>query len=112
MALIWNVAALEAYFRSPNNGVGRDLARRAVAVESRWKELISGAYPPPSAPGTPPHLRSGRLRASINWSLGEDGISMFAVIGTNVVYAPYLEQGTGRMAARPAARKALEAAAL
>lgn len=112
MALVWNFAALEAYFRSPNNGVGRDLARRAVAVESRWKELISGAYPPPSAPGTPPHLRSGRLRGSISWALGEDAVSMFAVIGTDVEYAAYLEQGTPRMAARPAAAKALEAAAL
>ena len=82
-----------------------------------------------SAPGSPPAVDTGRLRASIstNWSgsginrgvVGkeaqlEDGIGnpgtspteFRVVVGTNVEYAPFLEFGTKRMAARPFMRPA------
>jgi phage gpG-like protein len=82
-----------------------------------------------SAPGQPPAVDSGRLRASmsVNWTksgmskgkvdskaLEEDGVGnpggtflsliggkFTVVVGTNVNYAPYLEFGTSRIAARP-----------
>jgi len=51
-------------------------------------------------------VRTGRLRASIHTGKIEDGVYY---VGTNVHYAPYVEFGTRKMAARsylrPAAKK-------
>jgi phage gpG-like protein len=109
--VIWDLAALTAILESPAGPVGRDLARRAVLVETAAKESMGGGYPPPSQPGEPPHLRSGRLRASISWRLGEDAEGLYADIGSNVEYAYWVEMGSDRMAARPYLRPALPAAA-
>lgn len=46
---------------------------------------------------------TGRLRGSISHAHDEDS----AYIGTNVEYAPYVELGTYRMAARPFLRNAV-----
>lgn len=74
----------------------------------------------PSAPGDPPGVDTGRLRASITTSWtggpanGGDGVSppsddgqFTVVVGTAVPYAVYLEYGTRKMAARPYFRPAL-----
>jgi HK97 gp10 family phage protein len=86
-----------------------------------------------SSPGQPPAVDTGRLRASIsvNWvgsggsGVDEDGNSLETpadgvnqpgssggrfrvVVGSNVEYAPYLEFGTRRMAARPFLRPAFD----
>lgn len=87
--LIWDQAALFAVLNSPSGFVARDLARRAVLVESEAKRIAS--QPPPSRRGTGPSVRTGRLRSSITWALGEDSGGIYADIGTNVEYAPYLE---------------------
>ena len=48
---------------------------------------------------------TGRLRASVlNAIEGDDSV----VIGTNVEYAPYIEFGTSKMAARPYLRPAAQ----
>lgn len=39
------------------------------------------------------HVRSGRLRRSINMKFVDDGFSMTATVGTNVVYARIHEMG-------------------
>lgn len=58
-----------------------------------------------SAPGNPPAVDTGRLRASIAWQR----ISKYRrVVGTNVIYAPYLELGTDRIKPRPFLRPAAE----
>jgi hypothetical protein len=87
--------------------VQRDLIRRAIRVEAAAK---SGWSAPPSEPGHKPSVRTGRLRGSITWRPGLDAISPFVDVGSSVVYAPYVELGTSRMAARPFLRPALEAA--
>jgi len=102
--------ALQALFNSPSGGVARDLARRALRVETQAKLNLSGAFPPPSAPGESPHLRSGRLRASVTWELGEDAIGLYAAVGTDVPYGRYLEDGTDTIAPRPWLKPALAAA--
>ena len=72
-----------------------------------------------SKPGEPPHVDTGRLRASIqvNWQGGgETGTDAppqpsepFVVrVGTNVEYAYGLEFGTSRVAPRPFLRPALD----
>jgi hypothetical protein len=48
-------------------------------------------YPPASAKGEPPHLRTGHLRNSIATEVAEVGDTIVGRIGTNVRYAKYLE---------------------
>ena len=89
--------ALVALLASPEGPVGRDLARRAIRVESAAKNL---------AP-----VDTGRLRSSITWALGRDGGGLYAAVGTNVFYAPFQELGTRYMQAHPFLIPALAAAA-
>lgn len=98
-------AGLKELLRGP---VVADLVRRAIRVEARAKQNASS--PPPSQPGRGPSVRSGRLRGSITWRPGVDITSPYVDVGTAVAYAPYVELGTSRMAARPFLRPALEAA--
>lgn len=56
-----------------------------------------------SSPGEPPAVDTGRLRNSIDHAIGADHVD----VGSSVAYAPYLEYGTSRMAARPFMRPAI-----
>jgi hypothetical protein len=91
------------------DGVGADLVKRAIRVEAAAKRIASNRSP--SAPGQGPGVVTGRLRASITWRIGRDYLSPYVDIGSAVEYAPFLELGTGRMAARPFLRPALFGAA-
>lgn len=111
----------------------RDIKKSMVAgtgrtyVKGKKKDIIHVA----SAPGQPPAVDTGRLRASIstNWSGSilwrgktgpqaeqTDGIGrptkkqekFTVVVGSNVAYAPFLEFGTRKMAARPYMRPAFD----
>lgn len=53
-----------------------------------------------SAPGSPPMMRSGTLRASVK-PMVVPGEVMDADLELGTGYAGYLESGTGKMAARP-----------
>ena len=53
------------------------------------------ANPSPSAPGSPPGVRSGNLRR--NWNMSGGAVCITSGMG----YAGYLEHGTSKMAARP-----------
>lgn len=89
-------AEMDALLHGPNSGMAKELMRRARFVESRAKELCA--------------VDTGRLRASITTvPVMVDG-ELAVQIGTNVDYAPYLEEGTRRMAARPFLAPALDAA--
>lgn len=61
-----------------------------------------------SAPGQPPAVDTGRLRASYTHEVGEDARGPYVDIGTNVEYAPFLEFGTRHIAPRPHLRPAVE----
>ncbi len=60
-----------------------------------------------SAAGKAPAVDTGRLRASYTWRTGVDARGPYVEVGTNVLYAPFLEFGTRRMAARPHLRPAI-----
>ena len=83
--IIWDSAALDLYFRSPVGDIGRDLARRAVAVETAAKINASGR------PG--PNVDTGRLRSSITWEFGEDLLGIYADIGTKSSTPPTSKLG-------------------
>jgi HK97 gp10 family phage protein len=87
--------ALGQVFDSPRGFVAEELLRRGVQVERAAKI------------GCP--VDTGRLRASIVTAIGEDGRGLFVDIGTDVVYAPYVELGTSRQPGQPFLRPALRA---
>lgn len=107
-SIIWNEAVLASLLRGPSGPIARDLARRAIRVETQAK--INASHSRPSVPGSGPAVRTGRLRSSITWMLGEDSAGLYADVGSNVEYAAYVELGTDRMGARPYLRPALLAA--
>lgn len=100
--LVWNEAALATLLTGPDGGVAADLSRRAIRVESSVKQHAKGR------PG--PNVITGRLWGSITWKIGRDAIGLYAVVGTNVFYAPFVEKGTSRNRAYPYLRPGLEAA--
>lgn len=74
-------AAVKRLMASPLGPAAKLLSRRAIRVETRAKELCP--------------VDTGRLRSSITWALGRDAHGLYADIGTNVFYAPFIEFGTG-----------------
>lgn len=103
VSLKWHGAIIAARIEAELN---RRLARSAVRVANRAKELVSTPYPPASSPGEPPARRSGHLRRSIATEPGE---RLTYRIGTNVFYGRLLEQGyqgNFTIAARPWLRRA------
>lgn len=89
-----------------------DQALRAVAEEGVTMVKLSMTNSPPgstqyrrgskihtaSAPGNPPRVDIGTLRASIKWQ--REG-NMRYIVSDGVIYGVYLEFGTETMAARP-----------
>jgi hypothetical protein len=61
----------------------------------------------PAPPGSPPGVRTGYLRRSIQFS---EVINYSADIGTNLAYGYFLEYGTDKMRARPWTHRALNKA--
>ncbi len=120
----WNGDALK---RQIHAELGRRLDACAIVVENHAKVLISvdgtarvatvkvdskgrkrkgtklvyGANP--SKPGEPPHVQTGRLRASV----AHERVGLVARVGTSLLYGRWLELGTVHMAARPWLRRAL-----
>lgn len=90
--LEWDESVLRSLLTSTQGPIAKDLARAATKVETAAKQFASGQ-------GGGPQVRTGRLRSSISWQIGLDGLGIFAAVGTNVYYAPFVEFGTDR--ARP-----------
>jgi hypothetical protein len=78
-------------------GIAVDLAVEGEVIVEDLHLSLSVPYPPPSAPGAFPHLRTGDLRASYDSQV--DGTTL--EIGSTQKYAVYLEFGTRKMAPRP-----------
>jgi len=81
--------------------VERRMRRASAEVVGDLRQRISTPYPPASRPGSPPHRRTGRLRASIESTLFRDLRAIVARFTATVRYAKFLQHGTRKMAARP-----------
>ena len=84
----------------------RPKARQLVDVATaniltRVQQSMEGKMPP-SAPGTPPAIRTGYLRGSYARVPAKDNASAVeGAVYSSAEYAPHLELGTIFMAARP-----------
>lgn len=91
--------------QAAGNEMFRRIERASVIVESEVVRLISRGQPhrisrgghriglEPSAPGEPPKVLEGRLRASITHAVFAQGNEIVGRVGTNVEYARRLELG-------------------
>lgn len=59
-------------------------------------------------PESPNYIRTGDLRKSIDHRTESEGSEKYAVIGSDMEYAPYVELGTKHMKKRPFIRYAIE----
>lgn len=89
----------------------RFLLRQALMIERHAKLSMGGGGKPhqPSRPGEPPHVDTGRLRASITHEgpqPSDTGNEREVRVGTNVNYGRFLEQGTRFIEPRPWLRPA------
>lgn len=102
--LTFNVQVRAANFLSWFTPIARpalEIAGRTLVRAIQVK--INKSYPPASKPGNPPARRTGRLHSSIGFVV--NGLSV--IVSAKVPYAAFLEDGTGRMAARPFMAKTL-----
>lgn len=105
LTFAWDDAALLTILRGPSGPVARNLAMVGVRLETQMKINVTSGGPT----GQGPHVRTGRLRASITWQVDEDAAGLYVDAGTNVFYGRLLEEGTDRMRPRPWALPALQA---
>lgn len=91
-----DAGAIRNLVAGPNGPVAKDLARRAIRVESRAKTLCP--------------VDTGRLRSSIRWQIVRRPAGLVAIIGSDVQYAGLVHNGTRYMRARPFLVDALPAA--
>lgn len=87
-----------------------EIERLCLICEREAKQSMEGGGKPhtPSRPGEPPHVDTGRLRASVTHEVEKNLFSIIGRVGTNVEYGRYLELGTSRMSPRPWLRPALK----
>lgn len=94
-------AAFQAGLRDALQGLvlrsTNDLQRLGLTVQNEARRLCP--------------VDTGRLRASIIATNGQDGRGPFVKVGTNVSYGPFVEYGTSHSAAQPYLRPALLIAA-
>lgn len=105
IAFAWDDQALAALLHSPSGETARYLATVGVRLESQMKINVTAGGPS----GRGPRVRTGRLRSSITWQVGEDGEGLYVDAGTSVDYGLFLEEGTDRMRPYPWAGPALDA---
>lgn len=88
-------AGLDRLLASEPQKVGRFMSWLAESVVTDIKLSFGSS---PSAPGGPPGVDTGALRASITW---ENTGAFERTISDGVEYGLWLEDGTEKMAARP-----------
>ncbi len=99
--LIWHGPRVKVKIAT---GMERNLTAAALFVVGKVKESLTKAGPtktnphtPASAPGQPPHRRTGTLARSITHEVTKNS----ARVGTNLKYGKYLETGAPSINLKP-----------
>lgn len=95
--VVLNPAAISAMLKSKEGLVGRDILRRTLRVTAGAKRRCP--------------VRTGRLRASIRYVILSTSAGPVGEVGSDVVYAGFVEDGTSRMEGRHFLKEALNDAA-
>lgn len=82
----WNEEEFSYEFRSADGMVAQDLQKRALLVHALAREYTTGL-------GGGPQIRTGDLHNTLFWELGSDGMGAYAVVGSPMNYAGYVELG-------------------
>lgn len=81
---------------------------RSYRVGKTRKRRGRGRIHKASAPGEPPAVRTSRLFTSIRSAVQRKTDGIQGLVGTNVKYSTFLEEGTRLMRPRPVWRRALK----
>ncbi len=74
----------------------------ASVLERNVKARIGTSFPPASRPGRPPHRRTGALQRGVHGAARVlNNFRVRVELTVAAFYAPFLQRGTRRMAARP-----------
>jgi hypothetical protein len=93
-----NAGAIAEALSNERAAVPVGVKASAEPIQAFLEAKVSVPYPPPSAPGTPAHMRTGKYRRG--WNVKARDVTL--TITNPVKYAVYLEFGTRYMAKRPA----------
>lgn len=93
----------DAYYEFDIESIAIDILNESgVLMVADAQDLLSETYPPASEPGNVPHMRSGRLRQEVEYTLIERSDNYpTVVVYSTAPYAEYLEYGTFKMEPRP-----------
>jgi hypothetical protein len=94
--LVLNPTRINAILKGPQGLVAKDILRRTIRVTAQAKRLCPVA--------------TGRLRNSIRYTMLMTSAGPTGEVGSDVVYAGYVEEGTKFMMGRHFLREALSAA--
>lgn len=98
----------EKYVKKAHKQLRVNFDQAGKMLANTMRAMVNVPFPPPSAPGEPPHTRSGTLLNSIV-SLPVDKPIGAKVGSIGLGKGAYLEFGTSKMAARPFIWPALQA---
>lgn len=73
----------------------------APALEAQVKARLGTPFPPASAPGQPPHRRTGALQRGVHATARLLNNRVRVSLTVLASYARFLQRGTSRMLARP-----------
>ena len=89
-------AELTALLQGPSGPVYRDLSRRVLKVHAAATRNCP--------------VDTGRLRSSLRWTIGQDSKGLVGLVGSDVLYAGFVNDGTRFMEAQPYLTDALKEA--
>jgi hypothetical protein len=94
--VVKNADAIERALRAGDRRVKDSLGRYGDAILRDFRLSVSVPYPPPSAPGTPPHLRTGEYRLALAVKKRGTAVVLYARTNAANSLATWLEWGTHR----------------
>jgi hypothetical protein len=98
---ILDTSGFDAAMKYVPANVTRATEAVAQAIIDDVNDHWSGFYPPASAPGTPPAIRSSSLKDSARKRLVKSGLLNEYRVIWEAFHAMFLEKGTRRMSERP-----------